>query len=300
MPRSTEYFKGSLCDKMPPGVVWPRDPGTAQDVVLSDLAQEFARVDARIGDLIRESRPLEALELLADWEREAGLPDDCTPEGATVQERRALVRARMTLSRDDSKQFYLRLAAELGYEIDIEEFTLFRPGASKCGHVLGGGTDSRFQWRVTVLGTKIIKFMCGVSKCGHSLGLIRRAEELECLFRRMNDETGHTSLIFAYTDHLSVRGSWWMQTTDTAQALTPGQVWVGDHPVRALVITCEDNPIRYALGGSAPTQGANPLGHVLEAGRALRLTNQDNIRSVRIISRDPAAPGLLQITPETA
>lgn len=299
MNRNSEHFKNSLLDKLPTGSVWPREEGSAQSVFMGDLAEEFARVDGRIGDLERESNPQSALELLAEWERAAGLPDECTPEGVTVQERREMIQARMNLVRDDSRWFYIRLAAELGYDIDVERFTPFRPGGSKCGHQLNGA-DARLYWRVTVLGAKVIKFKCGASKCGESLGLIRRAEELECLFRRMNDEIGLGELIFAYTDYLSVRGSWWLQTTNTATALTKGQVMVGYHPVRALIISCEGAGVRYAFGGTAPTQGANPIGHLLKAGDRIRISNQLNIQSVRFISATAGVPALLQFTPETA
>ena len=42
------------------------------------IADYFGRIDARLDDLILETDPRTTSELLSDWERNYGLPTDCT------------------------------------------------------------------------------------------------------------------------------------------------------------------------------------------------------------------------------
>ena len=62
------------------------------------------------------------------------------------------------------------------------------------------------------------------------------------------------------------------------------------------LITVENASIRYAFGGVAPTQGANPVGHLLEAGQSLKLDNPADVASFQFISAVAATPAVLQVT----
>lgn len=99
---------------MPPGVAWPRDPDAELTKTLRALAYEFCRVQARARTLLDELDPRTTVEMLDDWERVFGLPDDCvTP--TTLAERRAALQAKMLGFGDPTKAFFLNMAQQLGY-----------------------------------------------------------------------------------------------------------------------------------------------------------------------------------------
>jgi hypothetical protein len=61
-------------------------------------------------------------------------------------------------------------------------------------------------------------------------------------------------------------------------------------------ISCEDNDVRFALGGAIPTQGAGALGHVLEPRRECTLGDPSEITSFRFINRVNGSVGVIQVT----
>lgn len=63
-----------------------------------------------------------------------------------------------------------------------------------------------------------------------------------------------------------------------------------------MVITCEDNPIRYAFGGIIPTQAG--LGHIMYPGASLVIGHPAGIASFRYISHTANVHANLQITGE--
>lgn len=181
---------------LPPGQAWLFDNAAVFNQVLGVIAGELARVHARTDDLLNEADPRSTLEMLTDWERVAGLPDLCTGDLETLQERRQALVQRITSRGGQSKAYFYSLAEVLGYEIEINEYRPFITGISHCGDILNGGHDVRYHWRVRVLEPRLTYFRAGVSRCGEKLMSIRYAEDLECILRRV--KPAHTNLIFAY------------------------------------------------------------------------------------------------------
>ncbi len=198
MVMSAESYKRQLLALLPPGAAWPRDRDSLLVKLLGGLAEELARIDARASDLIRESDPRSTYELLADWERVAGLPDKCSRGRATtIEERRAALVAKLTMRGGSTKAYFIALAKQLGYDITIDEFRPFICGISRCGDVLTGGHSVRHVWRVNVPGARYTPFRTGVSQCGDKLGKITRAEDLACKLNTL--KPAHTRIIFNYT-----------------------------------------------------------------------------------------------------
>jgi uncharacterized protein YmfQ (DUF2313 family) len=95
---------------LPPGRLWLRDPDSELDRFLLASADELARIDARGQDLIRESDPQQASELLPEFEAML----DLAPDG-TEAERRARVVARLIArQRFRPVDFQVALAPLLG------------------------------------------------------------------------------------------------------------------------------------------------------------------------------------------
>src|SRR4030065_700879 len=80
---------------LPACPAWRREGNTVMGAVLEALAQEVARLDARAAQLFTETDPRLSYELLPDFERIAGLPDECTGALSTLEERRAALMARL-------------------------------------------------------------------------------------------------------------------------------------------------------------------------------------------------------------
>jgi uncharacterized protein YmfQ (DUF2313 family) len=75
----------ALCQNLlPSGPAWSREPDAFTTRLLDAWAQELARIDARVDALIEEADPRTTTELLPDWERNYGLPDECLTRTTTL------------------------------------------------------------------------------------------------------------------------------------------------------------------------------------------------------------------------
>jgi len=119
---------------LPQGQAWPKHPGTTLDLACRGLAEYWGFVDSRAADLLeRESDPRYTIELLPDWERNWGLPDPCYEEPLTITERQLALVMRMTMQGGQSRQFFIDLAAMIGYTITITEYRTFVCGIDRVG-----------------------------------------------------------------------------------------------------------------------------------------------------------------------
>ena len=99
---------------------------------------------ARAADLLeRESDPRLTIELLPDWERNWGLPDPGVTAPLTIAERQFALVQRMTMLGAQSREFFIELAASIGYHITISEYRVFVCGLDHSGdnRVYGDGSD---------------------------------------------------------------------------------------------------------------------------------------------------------------
>lgn len=115
-------YKYQLINLLPTGLAWPTletDNNFTQ--LLDAIAEELARVDVRAQNLLEEAFANTTVELLPDWERIAGLPDNCTGELELLQQRRNALIGVLTIERNLSKKFFIEMAARLGFVITIAE-----------------------------------------------------------------------------------------------------------------------------------------------------------------------------------
>lgn len=86
-------------------------------------------------------------------------------------------------------------------------------------------------------------------------------------------------------------------STDTAAGFDGADLTDANYGiVRSALITVETNAVRIAFGGTAPTQGASAVGHVLAAGESIFLDGPEDVRSFQFISAVGGAHGVLQVT----
>ena len=115
MAAKAEDYRRLLAALLPQGLIWPRDAESNLGRLLHSLAEELARIDARGGDLINEADPRTAFELLSQWEKVCGLPDECSALSETLAARRGAVLAKLTALGGQTPDYFIELAATLGY-----------------------------------------------------------------------------------------------------------------------------------------------------------------------------------------
>jgi uncharacterized protein YmfQ (DUF2313 family) len=195
MAYSADHYREQLKALLPPGRAFPRERGGTLDDLLDAMAQELARIDLRSDELASDAVPKRTTELLPDWERVAGLPDNCAGVlQETVQGRRADLVGKLTSTGGQSSAYFTALAADLGYEVMIAEFRPFRAGLSSAGDPLTNG-DWVYTWRVYAPEVTVTYFKAGQSVAGEPLAAWGN-DSLECRLRQFNP--AHTIVQFAY------------------------------------------------------------------------------------------------------
>lgn len=193
MSGSVEQYRDQLMALQPPGLALPVDLDSNWAALLEAIAEELARVDARGDDLLDEADPRVTYELLADWERVAGLPDACAPLNDTVERRRNALLGKLTGTGGQSREYFIALAASLGFQVTIDEFDPFDVNDTVDDSIFG--SDWRFAWRVNAPGNTVAYFNVGsgvnepLADWGNDL--------LECAIDAR--KPAHTHVLFAYS-----------------------------------------------------------------------------------------------------
>ena len=132
--RSGEDYCSAFVSLLPQGPAWPREPGSTLERACCGLARYWGDVDRRAADLLeRESDPRKTIELLPDWERNWGLPDPCYQSPQSIAERQLALIMRMTMQGGQSREFFIAIAAQIGYTITITEYRTFVCGIDRVG-----------------------------------------------------------------------------------------------------------------------------------------------------------------------
>lgn len=194
MADSNEYTQ-QLIKLSPTGKAWPTESDSVWATLLNAIAQEFARVDARANELLNEIYPDTTTELLPDWERVAGLPDPCSGLGASVAIRRRDLLAKITARGGQSPQYFIDLAASLGYTITITEFDEFIVDVNAVEDALLGEAWA-YSWQVNAGLNTVTYFTVGSNSTGDALAEWGN-ERLECVITAR--KPAHTVVLFAYT-----------------------------------------------------------------------------------------------------
>jgi uncharacterized protein YmfQ (DUF2313 family) len=189
-------YRDQLVALQPPGTALPTEPGATWTELLGALADELARVDARVGVLVAESDPRTTYELLDGWERATGLPDTCASSEAGMEERRFALLQRLTTPGGANASYFIALAEAMGYPAaTVTEFPPFTC-TSDCDDSLNPAPTWPHAWQLNLPAQRITDMTCG-SACDASL----RAwgdTALECVVARA--KPAQTTVIFTYGD----------------------------------------------------------------------------------------------------
>lgn len=186
----------------PRGAAWrlKEESGSNLRNLMNSLAIEACRIEERALELIEEVDPRTTTELLTDWERLTGLPDECepSPENLTINERRARVVQVLTTSGGQNAQFYVDLAASFGITIevtDVSDQPPFRAGRSRAGDRLTNG-NWVYTFIISAPASEATRFRAGLSRAGDRL-LDVSNPTLECLINKY--KPAHTIALITFT-----------------------------------------------------------------------------------------------------
>ncbi len=117
--------------------------------VIFGMADEPSRIEGRAGDLYDEKDVRTAIELLAEHELDFGLPDEGDQISSITAERQRELESALLNVGQQFKEYYIDIAAALGYTITIEEFTPFWSGLGGAGDPVGI-QNNLFFWKVLI------------------------------------------------------------------------------------------------------------------------------------------------------
>jgi len=190
-PAIAEWLTATM-DLLPQGIAWARDPESNLGRLLGVVAGERAlRHDRKLTLLEVESFPTTSVELLAEWEQAAGLPDPCRALPGTLAERWADLADQFFADHPPTPENMIAWAARAGWNVEIREQRDFVAGVSMAGDAVG---ESDFVWIVTVLGQEIRWFRAGENASGDLLFTYPDLTTLECVLRRA--APAHTQIDF--------------------------------------------------------------------------------------------------------
>jgi uncharacterized protein YmfQ (DUF2313 family) len=192
---TSEDYKSQLLKLQPLGFAWSTEKKSNWVKLLSALAEELGRVDARSQNLVDEIIPHTTSEAITDWERVAGIPDLCLQLRATLAIRRADLVAKLSARGGASPQYFIDVAASLGYTITITEFDAFRVGRDVTGSPLNG-EGWEYNWRVNSALNTVTYFRASQNSAGDRLAEWGN-ERLECIITAR--KPAHTVLFFGYS-----------------------------------------------------------------------------------------------------
>ena len=235
--RTGEDYAVAMQGLLPSGQAWPRAWDEMLMLVVRGLTRIWGDFEIRASKLLEmESDPRQTIELLPDWERNWGLPDPCYDAPQSIYERQRALVMRMTIEGAQSREFFIEVAAQIGYTITITEyrpFTIAMDGCGDCrvhgalppdpmrnqwGQIIYnprgqpvaqgelsewpnyglGPLANRYYWTVHVGQAKLVWFRCASGQCGVDPHLIiGLADDLECLLDRW--KPGHTEIIYDYS-----------------------------------------------------------------------------------------------------
>lgn len=193
----SQAYANQILSLFPAGPAWDdARAGNIGDLSLA-MADELARVDARSQQLAVDWLPSQAVELLPDWERALALPDNCFPDQPqTLEQRQLAVVEKFTRIGLQTPAYFEALAAQLGYNVEVEEFFPFSAGSGSAGTAVIDEAWA-YTWMVHIYGQEIIltDFQIGKSTVGEALRQWGNSL-IECVINRQ--KPAHTVVLYSY------------------------------------------------------------------------------------------------------
>jgi len=185
----------SLLARLLPSVSYdPNAPRLAAE--LAAEGRTLDRTDASVANVRDSVSPGHAVELLPDWERVCGL----TPEaGSPYAQRLAAVLAKLRETGGLSIAWFIKLAASLGYDVSITEFTAFYVDFSCTDADALYEADVHWVWHVHIAGGTTRTYLFYVDAACVDEALMSFADPvIEAVFNDL--KPAHTFAVFDYEE----------------------------------------------------------------------------------------------------
>ncbi len=145
MANSIDAYRDQLLALLPQGQAWPKHADSELAKLLQGIAHELHRTEKRAEDILDEAHPSKAFEVFEEWETMHGLPHACGGSQNFQERRSALIQAYQSRG-GQSREFFIALAALLGFPITITEYRERLHGDSFSE--VFGNEDSNYIWQV--------------------------------------------------------------------------------------------------------------------------------------------------------
>jgi len=199
MGMNVQAWLASLQALLPPGRAFTREPEANFTKLLEAMAAMFSSAESLAVELRNQSAdPLSATDMLPDWERLLGLPDDCLVDVAlSLSDRQRIAGQRLVELGGQSRAHFIDLAARLGEPgCTISEFRPFNCN-DDCNDALNGA-DDRFTWRVNIPHPAAdVRLMTCSDDCTSALQEFTPSL-IECPISERRP--AHTTVIFSYAE----------------------------------------------------------------------------------------------------
>lgn len=145
---NTQRVVRGYVELLPPGDLWPREPGTKLYELCDGLSMEGERVSEAVRTLLDSRDPRKAYDLLADYEDLLSLPET-TDAATTIEARQLAAYEKLTTPGGISPDHLIEIAASLGYVIEVEHAWIVDSESvcfeAICGEAVCAGDDAAFQ-----------------------------------------------------------------------------------------------------------------------------------------------------------
>lgn len=187
-------YAGQILNLLPRGAAWDDAGSGLFGELVYAVAAEFTRVSDQMCVLENDSFPLNTSQLLWSWERVLGLESTDIPQSTT--ERRAAVATKLSTIATATPSFFVQLASDFGYAIEVFEYFPARVGRARVGDRINPN-GYEFLWSVSIPGeyTQSRRAIVGDAFIGDRIATWGQGS-LEALIGQYRP--AHTSLNFTY------------------------------------------------------------------------------------------------------
>jgi uncharacterized protein YmfQ (DUF2313 family) len=191
---SSNYLQGMI-GLLPKGPAWELDESSLFYRLMQICADEFARIDLDIAQLVEESDPRTASATLSDWFDEWGIPDDCLKllDDPTTEDYRKVLILKITTLGLTFEELVTVIGNYLGYDASVGDTDI---------HTVASTVDARLydvSWRNTALIVSADETVVNLLTVDDrvSMALAEWGDELwECLITAL--APAHNNVIFQY------------------------------------------------------------------------------------------------------
>ena len=195
-PVGTSAYSEHLAALLPRGRAWTRAANSTLLALLRTFAAGMAALDLKALQTRIEILPSHTTDLIVEWERAVGLPDECSSVAADLPTRRAAVIERLVARPNLSRQTFIDLARSFGLTIRVEEFDQARAQAIPGIDTSGG--RHRFVWWITITADDSAYFST-LSDVSQPLLEFTVDNEFICRLRRLNPAHTHLEIAVSLT-----------------------------------------------------------------------------------------------------